>query len=37
MVMESVKLEPSAVYTVTDLNTIPANPKKDVSGYVIPI
>lgn len=34
MVMESVKLEPSAVYSVTDLNTIPAEQKRDVSGYV---
>lgn len=32
MVMESVQLEPSAVYTVTDLNFIPADQKKDVSG-----
>lgn len=32
MVMESVQLEPSAVYTVTDLNFIPADLKKDVSG-----
>jgi len=32
MVMESVKLEPSAAYTVTDLNTIPVDQKKDVSG-----
>lgn len=33
MVMESVQLEPSAVYTVTDLNFIPADQKKDVSGW----
>lgn len=32
MVMESVQLEPSAVYTVTDLNFMPADQKKDVSG-----
>lgn len=32
MVMESVQLEPSAVYNVTDLNFIPADQKKDVSG-----
>ena len=31
--MESVQLEPSAVYTVTDLNFIPADQKKDVSGW----
>ena len=37
MVMEAVKLEPSAIYTVTDLNNIPANPKRDVGGYVIPV
>lgn len=33
MVMESVQLEPSAVYTVTDLNFMPADQKKDVSGW----
>lgn len=32
MVMESVQLEPSAIYTVTDLNFMPADQKKDVSG-----
>lgn len=32
MVMESVQLEPSAVYTVTDLNFMPTDQKKDVSG-----
>ena len=32
MVMESVQLEPSAVYNVTDLNFMPADQKKDVSG-----
>ena len=36
MVMESVKLEPSAVYSVTDLNAMPADQKRDVSGYVKP-
>jgi len=35
MVMESVKLEPSTIYTVTNLNTIQDKEKKDsVSGYV---
>ena len=33
MVMESVQLEPSAVYSVTDLNFMPADQKKDVSGW----
>lgn len=28
MVMESVRLEPSAVYTVTDLNSITIDPKR---------
>ena len=36
MVMESVKLEPSTIYTVTNLNTIQDKEKRDstVSGYV---
>lgn len=37
MVMESVKLEPSTIYTVTNLNTIQDKEERDstVSGYVM--
>ena len=36
MVMESVRLEPSAVYTVTDLNSIMIDPKRgDGDGWVL--